>query len=96
LVSGWTTLHFVGWVAPSEGFVGFRSTQPNLHIPDVITEFETQQQPITDPNLKSFFSDRPGRIFLARSRAYVKIRLIGQQNAEHRGSLFQIVVLCKA
>ena len=28
LVLIWTTLHFVGWVEPIPGFVGFRCTQP--------------------------------------------------------------------
>ena len=31
LVLSGATLHFVGWVEPTPGFVGFRCTQPNLH-----------------------------------------------------------------
>jgi hypothetical protein len=37
----WATLHFVGWVEPTPGFVGFRCTQPNLHVAGVIAKCET-------------------------------------------------------
>ena len=46
LVLSWVTLHFVGWVEPTPDFVGFRFTQPNLHIAGVIAKGETQQRPI--------------------------------------------------
>ena len=41
LVLSWATLHFVGWVEPTPGFVGFRCTQPNLHFAGVIAKCET-------------------------------------------------------
>ena len=41
----------------SEGFVGFRCTQPNLHFDVVIAKCETQQQPISEPSPKSFYFD---------------------------------------
>jgi hypothetical protein len=50
-------LHFVGWVEPTPGFVGFRCTQPNLHFAAVIANCVTQQRPISEPSPKSFFSD---------------------------------------
>ncbi len=37
-------LHFVGWVEPTLGFVGFRCTLPNLHFADDILKCETQQR----------------------------------------------------
>jgi len=43
LVLSWATLHFVGWVEPTPGFVGFRCTQPNLHFAGDIAKCETQQ-----------------------------------------------------
>jgi hypothetical protein len=46
LVLSLATLHFVGWVEPTPGFVGFRCTQPNLHFAGVIAKGETQQRPI--------------------------------------------------
>jgi hypothetical protein len=46
LVLSWATLHFVGWVEPTSGFVGFRCTQPNLNFAGVIAKCETQQRPI--------------------------------------------------
>jgi len=46
LVLSLATLHFVGWVEPTPGFVGFRCTQPNLHFAGVIANCETQQRPI--------------------------------------------------
>ena len=46
LVRSLATLHFVGWVEPTPGFVGFRCTQPNLHFAGVIANCETQQRPI--------------------------------------------------
>ena len=57
LVLSWATLHFVGWVEPTPGFVGFRCTQPNLHFAGVIAKCETQQRPISEPCPKSFYSD---------------------------------------
>ena len=59
LVLSWATLHFVGWVEPTPGFVGFRCTQPNLHFAGVITKCETQQRLISELSSKSFFSLRP-------------------------------------
>jgi hypothetical protein len=41
-------LHFVGWVEPAPGFVGFRCTQPNLHFVGVIAKCETQHLPISE------------------------------------------------
>jgi hypothetical protein len=38
------SLHFVGWIEPTPGFVGFRCTQPNLHFADDIFKRETQQR----------------------------------------------------
>ncbi|MGD9066578.1 MAG: hypothetical protein PVI42_20785, partial [Desulfobacterales bacterium] len=43
-------LHFVDWVEPNPGFVGFRCTQSNLHVTGIIAKCETQQQPISEPN----------------------------------------------
>ena len=71
LVLSWATLHFVGWVEPTPGFVGFRCTQPNLHFAGVIAKCETQQRPISEPSPKSFFFDQTGR-FLARGSALMK------------------------
>jgi len=51
---------FVGWVEPTPSFVGFRCTQPNLHLAGAITKCETQQRPISEPNPKCFFSDQTG------------------------------------
>jgi hypothetical protein len=50
-------LHFVGWVEPTPGFVGFRCTQPNLHVAGVIAKCETQQRPILEPSPQSFYFD---------------------------------------
>jgi hypothetical protein len=50
LVLSWATLHFVGWVEPAPGFVGFRCTQPNLHVAGVIANCETQQRPLSEPS----------------------------------------------
>ncbi len=33
LVLSWATLHFVGWVELTPGFVGFRCTQPTYILP---------------------------------------------------------------
>jgi len=53
LVLSWaTSLHFVGWVEPNPGFVGFRCTQPNLHFAGAIANCETQQRPISEPSPK--------------------------------------------
>jgi len=49
--------HFVGWVEPTKGFVGFRCTQLNLHVAGVIAKCETQQQQISEPSPKSFYFD---------------------------------------
>jgi hypothetical protein len=57
LVLSWAILHFVGWVEPTPGFVGFRCTQPNLHFAGVIAKCETQQRPISEPCPKSFYFD---------------------------------------
>jgi len=46
------TLHFVGWVEPISGYVGFRFTQPNLHFVSTIMLCETQQWPFLEPSLK--------------------------------------------
>jgi len=54
-------LYFVGWVEPTAGFVGFRCTQPNLHVAGAMAKCETQQQPISEPSSKIFFSDQTGR-----------------------------------
>ena len=62
LVLSCVPLHFVGWVEPSPGFVGFRCTQSNLHITGIIAKCETQQRPISEPSPKSFFSDQTGRL----------------------------------
>jgi hypothetical protein len=56
----WATLHFVGWVEPAPGFVGFRCTQSNLHFADVIAKCETQQQPIWDRAPKVSSLDQTG------------------------------------
>jgi len=47
-----TTLHFVGWVDPISGYVGFRFTQSNLHVVSSIVQCETQQWPILEPSPK--------------------------------------------
>ena len=57
LVLSWATLHFVGWVELTAGIVGFRCTQPNLHHAGVIANCETQQRPISQPTLQSFYFD---------------------------------------
>jgi hypothetical protein len=57
LVLSWATLHFVGWVEPTPGFVGFRCTQPNLHFSGGIAKCETQQRPISKLSPRSFFLD---------------------------------------
>jgi hypothetical protein len=48
---------FVGWGEPTPSFVGFRCTQPNLRFAGVIAKCETQQRPISEPSLKSFYFD---------------------------------------
>ncbi|MEX1352206.1 MAG: poly-gamma-glutamate hydrolase family protein [Desulfobacterales bacterium] len=40
---------FVDWVEPTPGFVGFRCTQPNLHVAGIIAKCKTQQRPFTEP-----------------------------------------------
>jgi hypothetical protein len=52
LVLSSATLHFVGWVEPISGYVGFRFTQPNLHFVSSIVQCETQQWPILEPSSK--------------------------------------------
>ena len=61
LVLSCVPLHFVGWVEPAPGFVGFRCTQSNLHVTDIIAKCETQQRPISKPSPKSFFLDQTNR-----------------------------------
>ena len=61
LVLSSVPLHFVGWIKPTPGFVGFRCTQSNLHVTGIIAKCETQQRPISEPSSKSFFSDQTGR-----------------------------------
>jgi hypothetical protein len=56
-VLSWIILHFVGWVEPTPGFVGFRCTQSNLHFAGAIANCETQQWPISEPSPKSFYFD---------------------------------------
>ena len=58
LIVSWATLHFVGWVESTPGLVGFRCTQPNLHVAGVIAKCETQQRPISEPSPKVSFSIR--------------------------------------
>jgi hypothetical protein len=58
LVLSCVPLHFVGWVEPTPGFVGFRCTQSNLHVTDIIAKCETQQRPISEPNHKVSFPIR--------------------------------------
>jgi hypothetical protein len=70
LVLSWATLHFVGWVELTSGFVGFRCTQPNLHFAGVIAKCETQQRPISEPCPKSFYFDYTGRFSGQRRRLY--------------------------
>ncbi len=53
LVLSSATLHFVGWVEPISGYVGFRFTQPNLHFVNSIVLCETQQWPILEPRSKN-------------------------------------------
>jgi hypothetical protein len=43
-------MHFVGWVEPISGYVGFRFTLPNLHFVSSIVQCETQQWPILEPS----------------------------------------------
>ena len=57
LILSWA-LHFVGWVEPTPGFVGFRCTQPNLHFAGAIAKCETQQRPISQPSPKLIYPDR--------------------------------------
>jgi hypothetical protein len=41
------TFHFVGWVEPISGYVGFlRLRQTNLHVVSSIAQCETQQWPV--------------------------------------------------
>ena len=60
LILSWA-LHFVGWVEPTPGFVGFRCTQPNLHFAGGIAKCETQQRPISELSPGSLFLDQTGR-----------------------------------
>ena len=58
LVLSWATLHFVGWVELTPGFVGFlRLRRTNLHFAGVIAKCETQQRPVSEPCPKSFYFD---------------------------------------
>jgi len=47
------TLHFVGWVEPVSGYVGFCFTQPDLHIVSSNAYCEAQQWPSLEPRSKS-------------------------------------------
>jgi hypothetical protein len=51
-------LHFVGWVEPTPGFVGFRCTQPNLQFVGDILKCETQQRLILGPSPEVFSTIR--------------------------------------
>ena len=53
----WATLYFVGWVEPTQGFLGFRCTQPNLQLAGIIAKCETQQRPISEPGPTSLYSN---------------------------------------
>ncbi|CAB1074704.1 hypothetical protein D1AOALGA4SA_2523 [Olavius algarvensis Delta 1 endosymbiont] len=44
MVLSWLSLHFVGWVEPTQIFVGFRCTQPNLYFDSSSVKCETQQR----------------------------------------------------
>ncbi|CAB1085394.1 hypothetical protein D1AOALGA4SA_12882 [Olavius algarvensis Delta 1 endosymbiont] len=48
LVQSTGTLHFVGWVEPTQDFVGFRCTQPNLQFAGSNAQCETQQRQIAE------------------------------------------------
>ena len=65
------TLHFVGWVEPISGSVGFRFTQPNLHLVSSIAQCETQQWPILEPSplrrSRQHFSTKVERFRVQRS-----------------------------
>ena len=62
MVLSWATLHFVGWVEPTPGFVGFlRLRRTNLHFSGGIAKCETQHLPISKLSPRSFFSDQTGR-----------------------------------
>ncbi|KGM43583.1 hypothetical protein JY97_06330 [Alkalispirochaeta odontotermitis] len=52
LVLSSATFHFVGWVEPTSGNVGFRFTQPNLPVAGTIVQCETQQLLIFKPSLE--------------------------------------------
>jgi len=52
LILSSATLLFVGWVEPISRYVGFRYTQPNLHVVSSIVQCETQQWPILEPSPK--------------------------------------------
>jgi hypothetical protein len=65
LVPSWSTLDFVGWVEPTPDFVGFRCTQPNLHVASDISKYETQQRLISKSSPRNFFLDQTGRSQLA-------------------------------
>jgi len=55
LLLPWDTVHFVGWVEPTQTFVGFRCTQPNLLFAGSRVNCETQQRSISKPPSVSFF-----------------------------------------
>ena len=61
LVPSWATLVSVGWVEPTPGIVGFRCTQPNLHVAGAVSKYETQQRPGSKPCPRGFFLDQTGR-----------------------------------
>jgi hypothetical protein len=62
------SLHFVGWVEHTPGFVGFRCTHSNLHVTGIIAKCKTQQRAISEPSPKIFFFDLAG-LYLASGRA---------------------------
>jgi hypothetical protein len=85
LIPSWATLDFVGWVEPTPDFVGFRCTQPNLHIAGAISKYETQHRTILKPSPRSLFLDqtertRPGS-YDAGSSCYYSPARIGRMSS---------------
>jgi hypothetical protein len=72
LVLSCVPLHFVGWVEPNPGFVGFRCTQSNLHVTGIIAKCETQQRPISEPKHEVSLLIKLA-VFLASGRVRVKL-----------------------
>jgi len=77
MVPSWATLDFVGWVEPTPDFVGFRCTQPNLHVASDISKYETQQRPISKPSPRSFFCDQTRRSRPTTGGAHMNLAQIG-------------------